>query len=503
MSKSPPVLNGRKIDLAYEAFFQNDDLPYCDGIAAERFVKAVLEQGNQSLNQHLSQTLLPALFGPTDGPTKQKALNGIAATALKIGLTHPFANHDAWVLETHLAPFIEGTNRPTKDGERVIVFLAMMPYFVILREAMHLREMGYRVVLLSLSPLPEKLRGVFERTFHALADTRRCMRLMRTVLQKLEADIIHVQCWMWSYVFGRLALEEKKDAAVVCEFYDVTSIFAERDGLLLNWRAGLVDMDLAFEKQIVRQSDGVISRFDDQAVKEWFSWHEADTGKHLRLLPYATPAFTAYSDDKLSKKDGITRLVYLGSLIATDGSHPAELFPGAAMPSTFRNLLEQGFAVDVFHIPHETKGANREAFAEYYALAEDFEHFRLLPGVSPDKLSQAICRYDYGIMLYPHDIKTLKLRPLQEEAVISTKMFSYLEAGLPPLIIAEHKRMSDFIVDNNLGPRVPAKEIGRLNEILGEFDYGTAVENIKLFNQSHTMAGECKKLIALYDKVLP
>jgi len=502
MPSSPPVLTDEKIDLAYEAFFENDDLPYCDGLAAERFIKAVMASEVEDLKQNLRQKYLPALLGPTDGPTKQHALKGIASTTFQNGLTQPFDDHDTWVMETHLAPFIETVNQPIDKGERVVVFLAMMPYFVILREAMYLRKKGYRVCLLSLSPLPEKLRPTFEQAFDVLADTRRCMRLMRRTLKTISPHIIHVQCWMWSYVFGRLALEEKKDAAVVCEFYDVTSIFAEREGLLLNWNAPVVDMDLAFEKQIVRDADAIISRFDSNAVEQWFSWHNAEDQRHLRLLPYAAPAFTAYSEEKDSHIDGIIRLVYLGSLIATDGSHPASLYPGVHMPETFKSLLLQGFAIDVYHIPQEVEGADKQAFSAYYELVEQFDHFRLLPGIPPDKLSQAICRYDYGIMLYPHEQSRLALRPLQEQSVISTKMFSYLEAGLPPLITAEHERMCEIIVENGLGPKVPAKHIGRLKEILEEFDYKTAAENIRAFNERNTMEGEVEELIALYDEIL-
>ena len=78
-----------------------------------------------------------------------------------------------------------------------IVFVARKPYYQILREARHLRRLGYHVTLVTLTPLPEAVRPAFSQAFEQILHLSAGpdeQRELLALLRRLDPDILHVQC---------------------------------------------------------------------------------------------------------------------------------------------------------------------------------------------------------------------------------------------------------------------------------------------------------------------
>ena len=68
---------------------------------------------------------------------------------------------------------------------------------------------------------------------------------------------------MWDYYFPFCLIANKKRPPIVTEFYDITSLYADKSLLKKNWPAKEVDLDLKMEEKIFHHSDGVITRFEE------------------------------------------------------------------------------------------------------------------------------------------------------------------------------------------------------------------------------------------------
>lgn len=498
MKPVPPPADPQRMEQAYQAFFHEDLLPYLDGSLARDFFADLAEQTPDQRSLLLGR-ILPALAGPLPLERKQRIIEQTAAAALAAGRVDVFHRHDRRVLDHDLAGFIASVN--TVGDGRTVVFVTTNPYFVILREAMYLRRHGWRVFLVCLATLPETLRTLFAANFDGIAFARRSFRFMRALLAALRPDVFHVQCWMWMYVLGRITLEARGSAKVVCEFYDITSTYAERAVLCQGFKPDIVDFDFTLEKYILTHADAVITRFPRFAIDEWGRRHGA-MPPHLEMQAWPCAEFAgAPRSDKPSRQDGRIRLVYAGALVLVDEDRPPILFPEAGMPDGFRILLQQGIAIDVLHGPYGSDGEDGGPLARYHALQHEFEHFRILPGVPPDRLSAVLSEYDFGILLFDWH-PDARIRDSQRRGVMATKLYGYVEAGIPGLVNAEYEAMAGFLESNGVGLGIASRDLPRLREILAGYDYGQAQANIRRFQAEQSMANHIGGLIDLYETLL-
>ncbi len=487
------------IEQAFEKHFEGQGLSHCDVKAAKAFVLDLAEMAPPAEKAVLVENFLPAFDISTDPSRMKGVLDALVGMAERGGFKDAFTNHDARVIERHYADFTAMANGREKNGPRV-VFLAHAPYFLILREAIHLKRFGYRVFLVSLGEISAPLRPLFEDHFDAVADLQGNYRLLRALLAKLEPDVFHVQCWMWFTILGRMAIEAKGSAAVICEFYDVTSVYADRDVLATNWPPGVIDFEFAMEDYVLHHGDGVITRFPDFVIGEWRDRFGA-MPPHLRMQAYPCPEFIAYGDEKLSAGDGVTRLVYAGSVIPLDARNPPALFPETGMPRAFRSLLEQGLAIDVLHDPNSPLDEADPRIGAYMDLARAFPLFRFKKGVPPDRLAEASSVYDYGLLLFDYDASVVRIRESQRRGVVATKIFTYLEAGLPVLVNAEYEEMARIVSENGLGLAIHSRDLDRVADKLSLFDYEKSVQNIHAFNERHGMDKEIGRLVDFYGRL--
>ena len=141
------------------------------------------------------------------------------------------------IFATGLAPvvqhFADLVNDETARGESAgtVVFVCRNSYNLIQREARYLRQNGYRCFLLNMAPINPAYRATFEECFDGIYDGFRTYVALGLVVEALSPDIFHIQCHMWEYLMGRVVIERRRAAKVVCEFYDITSVYADRDRL--------------------------------------------------------------------------------------------------------------------------------------------------------------------------------------------------------------------------------------------------------------------------------
>ena len=138
----------------------------------------------------------------------------------------------------------------------------------------------------------------------------------------------------------------------------------------------------------------------------------------------------------------------------------------------------------------------------YQEMAMMDDLFALKSGLPPDKFANAINHHDFGLNMIAVDTQKLANKKTQFLSV-GTKIFTYLEAGLPVIVNREWTHTSDLIEENGLGISLHSYEIDRLSEAIAAFDYDQAVENIKKYNTDNNLYDRIENLSALYERILP
>lgn len=379
-----------------------------------------------------------------------------------------------------------------------VVFIATKPYFQVLREAQALQDQGITCALLCLDHIPAAMRPGFDAAFVSVTDGIRNPTVLTEMISHLNVDIFHVQCWMWSYYLARATIERKRKAKVVCEVYDFTSVYAPRNVLAQNWPREVVDTDLAMEKYLCLNADAVIHRYHPDIDDELRERHGGLT-RTFHAQPWPAADVTPRNPAKLSDRDGILRMVYAGGILEKEGC-PAELFPIRTMPRTFRCFLEQGFHIDLLHDPHRPL-ATSDGAAEYLALAEEFPGFRLIDGVPPDKLPEALSVYDFGIVVTHIDRDILQVGPGLMRGAVGTKVFAYIEAGIPSVVCREYEYTAWLVEHHGLGIALETAELETAGTRLRALDRKEIAASILTFNETHNMSREIPKLVSLYKEI--
>lgn len=474
-------------------------MPQCDGETAYEFIIDVARTVPPEQGAVLLANFKQFLEGNPSELGIWKSLIPLSQTIRKNGMNNLLERHIEMVMEKRFTAFIERVNK-TGDGARRIVFVAHKPYFIILREALYLRRNGYHVFLVGLEPLPENLRAVFEKTFEHVVDANNSRKMLGRLLTLLKPDIFHVQSSMWVYWLGRLVMEHKGAAKVVCEFYDVTSVYAPREALCRVWNAPDVDFDLAMERTICLHADAVITRFPKPVHDELRERHGGLT-KVIQFWPYPCSEFSSPAGRKPSEDDGIIRLVYTGCIIPSNEAHPREMFPSRGLLGPSRKLLEQGLHIDILVDPHRPLDPQDPDYGDYFRLVGQYPHFRIINGVSPDRLAERLAQYDFAYMIFDMNMDTIWNRPNQITYGLGTKLFGYMEANLPILLSADYEYQARLIEEHGLGIVVPNGHVGKVSEMIRAFDYKEALANIERFNVDYGMANQIGRLETLYSEI--
>jgi len=426
-------------------------------------------------------------------------LRSLKRKAVEVGLDERFFRPDRRSPRRDFGGLVDDVNR-REAGTRRVVFFATTPYFLIARESLYLRRRGYRTHLICMDVLSDDTMAFFRRHFDVVVDGCNSGRLLRGLVRQLRPDVFHVQCWMFNYVLGSLVVNNRGETPVVCEFYDITSLYAEAADLRELWGGARVDADLAHERHIVRTAQGVVHRFPPPIAARWLERH-GSTVPNIELQNYPCPDFSVIDEAK-RPADRPIRLIYGGSLVPRDENHPPHLFPEAGFPRTFASLLEQGFAVDVFHNPNQIVERDNPGFRPYFDLADRYERYRLARGCPPDRFTELASKYDFGLMLADMEASTLRTSSDEMAGGVGTKLFTYLEAGLPVLVNAEYREMARIVTEHSIGIAVHSRDIATLAERLKSFDRPAALAHIRHYIDTRGMHREIERLIALYERVI-
>ena len=84
---------------------------------------------------------------------------------------------------------------------------------------------------------------------------------------------------------------------------------------------------------------------------------------------------------------------------------------------------------------------------------------------------------------------------------LPTKVFTYLEAGLPILISEEFQYVAMLVKEYEIGIVISRKDLDNLHEIINSYDIGKLRDNVKKARKELSMDKHIGRLITFYEQV--
>jgi len=167
------------------------------------------------------------------------------------------------------------------------------------------------------------------------------------------------------------------------------------------------------------------------------------------------------------------------------------------MYDVVQDLLVQDFDVTIFNNPKMSLSDNYKYFyADYLRLQQAHANFHFAPGRLPWEITPLLAEYDWGLMIYYFDVL---VGNDHFQHIMPTKIFMYLEAGLPVLVSAELAAASRFVKEYNVGLVIEREQIKSLHEMMESVDYRLLRDNVLEVRRRMSLQNRLPELMALYN----
>ncbi len=390
-------------------------------------------------------------------------LDGIADPTLQTRARELAAQAVARGRET-LRAFLDDEPRPTA------LFIADNVYYNQLRISAALRERGWRTASVCIHPS----KGLHQERWFDL-QVHLDLATLLDELPRLRATTLHTQGWLNAYHLPALVEAYRPPGCMhVAELMDVQHFFfpeAEKPRWAgpsrQTWGDGAVD-HIALEHRcetFLLEHAPCVAFTGLRRQIPWLCELGADP---RRLLPFPCYPLSRFFANPTSPPIGKPwRLAFVGGIPPFDARHPHALFGDAQLLDTLPLLLRQGIYVDLFLNPARTEDPGR-AYAPLLLLERTSTGLRLYQGRPPWDLAPALQSYHFGMMLYRFNGLVVGRRHLH--GILPSKLFQYLEAGLPVLVSEQLREAADFVRRTGIGLVVADDDLPRLARLLERAD---------------------------------
>ncbi len=393
--------------------------------------------------------------------------------------------------EAH-ADRINGIDTPA--GAMKIIFCVPRLYIQHINHSRGLRSRGHKTVLLCAWPLTTygpPLEDIVEE-FDYVCCTRYDYFILFDIIRRIQADVLYTVDYMNNNWFCAL-LHMLFGGGTVLEIYDL----ADNVGYPKEFSEKIVENSLGkslyrLENQsrqyLYRRVNGLVYKDGEKAFERLRSRFELN-GNTLKFHPYfCRKAWEGRQQRKLSDQDGRLHIVHSGFIPPHNpdaGRHLHHCLLDVARMLSDRKIH--------FHLynPLDLDGTLLTDFSSLSAENEFVHYHRPVP---MNDLPSTLSQYDFGWMVY--DFSNRPAEGMERyEVAFSSRMLSYIAAGLPFFISKEYASMtassSEWGVGVPMGysdiPRIMEMVAGAKTDILRK-NAGRARESLSMENHMDRLA---------------
>lgn len=193
--------------------------------------------------------------------------------------------------------------------------------------------------------------------------------------------------------------------------------------------------------------------------------------------------FADHNAKKLSDSDGECHIVSMGS-----GMNLTNIL------SIIKRVIKQRIHFHLYLIPHSITGIN--VYRKYFDLDKTNRYFHLEEPVPFHLVPKEIAKYDYGAILW-NPKTTLDSNRCNQ----SYRIYSFMDANLPIIVLDEFEFMKQIIQDNKIGFSVTDNDIDKLADFIKNSDYRQLKENVSKTREKLSVDNYIEGLADFYDSI--
>lgn len=392
----------------------------------------------------------------------------------------------------------------TTNLEKTVFFIAKKVYFNQIRMSKALMDSGWKciAIVFDSNMIPHQ-----KKFFDKVVYTDFISFLLFIHFSK-KRMLLHTQGWLFRYYYPVLIdLFKHKKITQVVEIMDSQSNFISQnalkhhlDSMKLAWGKNVKknhELQLKCERYLINHSRGIVYN----GIKDFSLESSNQSNKnnmHITFLSYPLKQFFSSSQKIPQEK---LRMAFIGGVPTFTRNRPHEFFADAQLLVPLKKLLDIGCFIDVYNNPLI---ASKDDYSQLYQpllkLMKNNPHFKFIYGSMPWDISEQINNYDIGLMLY--DFENCAVGSAHFEQIIPTKLFTYLEAGLPVLVSTRLKATCQLVNRYKIGLCISDQQLENIQEILSAVDIQQLKKNVLEAREKIQMHHKIKNLINFYNSVL-
>jgi hypothetical protein len=364
------------------------------------------------------------------------------------------------------------------DGKRHVIFMSYYPYASLVKKSCILRQTGRYYTTMLACCLREDTAPLrcFDQAYE-VEDYNELLRLVSSCAPVCLHALIH------PWIFGALAVVAKRTTGVraVIDIND-SKLFMDHDA---------ASPECVMEQRILQEADAFSHKMPEEAIHEMReTWDLATPDALIHSLPLQE----LFQQSQPYSGEGPLRLVFAGGImpqhIAKAQGHEGHLFdPLITKVSGMDCLL-------TFYVNQNARNMYWEEHQKYLDFQSECSNFRFLKGVPLFSLPERLSAHHFGV--YYENSRASSYNPKHFKYNMATKIFSYLEAGLPVLVPETAEYIRDFLVQYGMGIPYCLESLDEVIRRISRLDHETILSNVRRFRDQSNMSAVTGTLEALY-----
>ncbi|MDH5230298.1 MAG: hypothetical protein OEY38_09575 [Gammaproteobacteria bacterium] len=372
-------------------------------------------------------------------------------------------------------------SKPAKDfpcfnlSPNSIIFVSDRTNYFFIRVSSILQTLGVQSILFTRWGISKAEQKYFDSVF--LYDSV----LELQILKNAKTQAIYVQSWIgWFFLPVYISLV-CKNTVTICNINDSPAklLSDKKHYLHIGLTEHDVEIDEACENFIQRYFPLVTSPYAQQISSSTNAYK-----KNIMFFPcHPLPNFFCSA-----KRSSMGRLLFIGGI---PGDHKPDLFfKDAKLHTVAQHLVKLGHALTIYNNPllMNSSDSLSTCYPFFSELMKNNSNFEFKKGFSPGELLKDNDDFSFGLMLY--DFDDLRINPKHIQTIIPSKLFTYIELGLPVLVSEHLRAVSTMVKSHNLGLVVSKSDLlENFNSVL-EFarnNYQSYICSISEYRQEHNM----------------